>query len=612
MRLFVTIFVLLSVVVGVGAIGGFDIFLEEKNVSVAQTENDKHALVESIYFYPSKKEYITNESIRFHVKNPSDDIRNYEYAFWVKGDLDWEKVIDYTDFPIRDFKPNRKNLYDIQIDIRDKDEMQRVQKIYLGQFVYKDKIRKNTRTINLNDIVNDNSTLDLSLSKEDTLKFIYKPKNNCKLKLWVKKNNGNWIVLENESSIDLFFTLDSVGTYAFQADMICDTIINSYSLGSITVLSDELIAGVTHLPMAITLTTDQNISFYVTPSNKYNINDLEYSILVFREGVWKTYQDYSSLPIKDFSTLEEGGLDLQINIREKENTFVEQKIWINRFSFFNYKNDKLSLYRTLLANNYYIKNQEELADKMSYDLYVVVKLLYLKEKKIDWGECLTHLVNDDLLQSAIYKDNIVTIITKNNIKYQYDVLSGIVKFEGDNLLLKLDDSFSKYENVFKQFAHLNERQILSIALFYSIYDGFDYGTDVSKTSNLKSIVAHCGSLSSHVHDLFIQLGKDVSFVGLDGVDRKHLLVELNDGGNKFLLDPSNGYVYENSINGIICKNEEINLKIVPQKRKLDYLYLENYFNEDVDLWVSTSKVSSANNRFIVDKYIVKDGEKICE
>lgn len=81
---------------------------------------------------------------------------------------------------------------------------------------------------------------------------------------------------------------------------------------------------------------------------------------------------------------------------------------------------------------------------------------------------------------------------------------------------------------------------------------------------------------------------------------------------KYILDPSDGFVYMHGIKYFIC-NKILPVPIIlTQKRSLNYLSLKNFFSKDLNLWIAKSIKSTINLQFNIEYYLVKNGKHKCK
>ncbi|MGG1596247.1 hypothetical protein [Paenibacillus naphthalenovorans] len=190
-------------------------WLGQYQVNTVDT-NDK--LISHIKLSPQTQTFNVGNTLNFTLDGTEIDTSQAEIMLWEKfGNEDWQISQSYTKWPLKSYEFTKPGKYNLQIDIRNPSNPQKVYKKWLGEFIVlkpEDNIPfirgKNWFPFTVSPLLG--SYLNLQVFPINA--------NDYEYMLWTKHNDEPWIeAVPFQSSPTITLFLDRLGLYSLQIDV---------------------------------------------------------------------------------------------------------------------------------------------------------------------------------------------------------------------------------------------------------------------------------------------------------------------------------------------------------------------------------------------------------
>jgi hypothetical protein len=395
----------------------------------------------------------------------------------------------------------------------------------------------------------------------------------------------DWTAAEDwPSSATYTFTPLKPGLYALQVNIrnrSDKTIVTQKWLGELPV-QGELVRKIIYSPAAVCLPEGTPLHFFLEADGGFPPERLEF-LLWSLLPTNKVVVNWQAWPLPDFilrQTGESNQVAVQVDIRLKAYPQVVHKIWLNTF-YLSPKEPKPipNLLRSLLADDFAIKDPKSAAQVQGEELSLVLNLLYWEHSKLPADEQMQKIKTLRCVKSVERKtpENLRVVLACGQA-YTLDLKERQWHQEGSPLTLRFAlDAFPSYENVYGRFEKDQEEIALIAGMTYAVYAGYYYGTAPNYIlENAADSIAHCGTLVRQLHDLLEDVGTTTSYVAISVQGASHRILQTSVNGVYYLLDPSAGFIYRFSADQLGKAPIPIPI-VLPQQRTLDFLNLQKIF-----------------------------------
>lgn len=402
----------------------------------------------------------------------------------------------------------------------------------------------------------------------------------------VKVDDGNWYVDKNYSTDNLKeYTVNTYGYTHIQLnirDKNNPYLIQRVYVGQIDVKASYIFLEKIELEEN-RLVFDIGESINIIPvSSKYNINELEFSILGrYNDEDWRVIQDYKKLPLSSIELDREGFFNICLKVRDPKDNSKYQitsgiQIAVAEFEPSNVEN----LMRILISNySIFSYDTDEIYDIFSKELNVLGHLFTYQSNNEDVKKHIKD-INNILNISKMEKKSDSEIIYFDNPKgmlKSVDIKNKIFLYNKQYISYKLED-YPTIEKVLESVKEYSQEVKVISIYTHLVYNHYRYNNvpgGNEKHDPLYSIDGHCLQLSDFLYELLAHMGYSVRRVsGEIGPYGGHSVVEFKDTESIYTLDPTLNIIYPRGVKELKYNNECI---VFPQ------IY-NRYFTWENDSW----------------------------